>query len=400
MGRRPLGRIELVGPRNRQERRRQGQTGSARRLGSRSIAAILGTAILGTSGGGYLASPASAYPEATNNCSDATMTFRFVGSWSETNRDRVRSGILLWNFVRREDGLPIVAISETTGTPDVELKLANLPSGTYATAECSLGASISFDAAEINGDPSDDARSWRTVARHEIGHLAGLEHSGHQDSRNGDNRPTMSTCGTRQDQKFDGLSQDDQAYLNWVRRGQTSHANVGFEEGLSFWGKSSPDDGLISESTGGTSGPGVARFKAASVSGLTNYVFQTVDMNNASTPDFVTGLMNHRKISTDHGGNARVAVFSRRLNHSGSSNCSYPFGMVPNSPSEIDSVYVLRGGATQGVTSSWQLGQTGGLSMPSAEGHRVQIRVYTDLRNQSNEPQYLTLDNVRVDSNN
>lgn len=182
------------------------------------------------------ARPAGAYPQDPNNCNDRTITWHFDSAWNAHPNARgwAREAIGLWNQPRDYNGNQLMVVSESTSS-GVSVQLRHTDPDVYGSSECVAGASF-----WINSQHITSKTFVRKVSRHEMGHLLGMEHTGRYDSTNGDNPPTMSTCVDRSkflDQNI--LSQDDAAYANWLHGSLANrqlHANIGFEQGPSYWG--------------------------------------------------------------------------------------------------------------------------------------------------------------------
>ena len=68
----------------------------------------------------------------------------------------------------------------------------------------------------VNSNYSDAKFYWR-MARHEMLHLAGMEHGGKDDSMNSDNPASMATCINHSTfRTVNNLDQDTAAYENWL----------------------------------------------------------------------------------------------------------------------------------------------------------------------------------------
>jgi hypothetical protein len=150
------------------------------------------------------------------------------------------------------------------------------------------------------------------VARHEIGHAAGLNHTGATDSF--DNlTPTMSTCPTDTgdigsstlgwDYDTTAVSQDDWQSLQYWNDDlvynfyHTGSANPGFENGTSFWGSESQ---TLSLQSGGAAGSG--EFVRVTNTNLVNRLYQTSNIaplgNGTNSLSYMVAIANIRDSNT------------------------------------------------------------------------------------------------------
>ena len=156
---------------------------------------------------------AEAYPQQTNNCNDRTLHWEFQTNtlWTAGGVDRrpwARAGIGTINDEKSYDGTTLVTVTEDGG---IDVQIRDEPVSNYGSSECSGGASI-----WVNSNYSDAKFYWR-MARHEMLHLAGMEHGGKDDSMNSDNPASMATCINHSTfRTVNNLDQDTAAYENWL----------------------------------------------------------------------------------------------------------------------------------------------------------------------------------------
>lgn len=341
------------------------------------------------------AAPAQAYPQEPNNCNDGSITYSFNSSWNNysTAKGWARSAIGLWNRPLDYDGTKLETVTEaSSGGVDVQLKDA--ASNDYGSSECTFGASL-----WINKDYVGSQTFVWQVSRHEMGHLLGAHHTGSQDSRNGDNPPTMATCIDRSTFNSSNLlSQDDQAYMNWLHGSlgnRQLHANIGYEQGFGLWGSSG---GTVEwQSTGGATGPGRIRHKTP---GFGTYVYQTINLavgDDGGNQSYRT-VINY-KVASGIGGTIEGEMFRQNISYPGDNSCSYSDGLQNlNSPSYSSSGYVdvaTTGPIGLSGKTSWTLGSSVWEYPPAADGYRLQMRVYSHAKDSAGTSQWVYLDNVR-----
>lgn len=344
-----------------------------------------------------LAAPAQAYPQDPNNCNDSTITWNFDGSWNNyaTARGWARAAINLWNQPLDYAGARLQTVSEVVTGGSVVVQLKDAPSNSYGSSECTFGASM-----YINRDYVGSQSFVYKLSRHEMGHLIGMEHTGSKDSWNGDNPPTMSTCIDRSlFNTANILSQDDQAYSNWlhgVLANRQLHANIGFEQGFGLWGRSG---GTVEwQSSGGATGPGRIRHLTSS---STSYVYQTINLatgDDSGQP--YRSVINYKVASAGHSGIIEGELFRQNITYGGGDNgCEYADGLQNlNSPSYSTSGFVnvaTTGPIGLAGKTSWTSGASVWEYPPMANGYRMQLRVYSHAKDSAGASQWVYLDNLR-----
>lgn len=326
---------------------------------------------------------AHALPRPENNCSDDTITYKFVnnshGSWTTTEKNKFRDAMADWNGVKDYDGGKVVnSLSETTGSADVDVYFHPSPGGnsnSLASAECVWPqATISFNSVlEDDWSTSD----WEHISRHEMGHLMGLEHTGDDDSFGGQTE-TMATCASH---TSTSLSQDDVGNITHKKGDlspETINANAGFEEGTTWWGKSSVQD--FSHATGGAQdGSGYLTFRPSAAYG---YVYQTMNYA-ASGGKKIDARVNHKKIvNWATTGNMKMEILVRSVEYKdGTCGSGWPTGKDQNHRDDVGSWTTVRTD-TFTPSASWSWTTVGALyTIPSSwDAADIRIRVRSNLK--------------------
>lgn len=343
-----------------------------------------------------LAAPAQAYPQDPNNCNDSTITWNFDGSWNNypTQKSWARSALGLWNRPLDYAGARLQTVSEVTSGGSVVVQLKDAPTNSYGSSECTFGASMWINRVHVGA-----ASFVYQMSRHEMGHLLGMEHSGANDSWNGDNPPSMATCIDKS--RFHAtnlLSQDDQAYANWlhgVLANRQLHSNIGFEQGFGLWGRSA---GTVEwQSSGGATGPGRIRHLTSSSTG---YVYQTINIatgDDSGQP--YRSVINYKVASAGHSGIIEGELFRQNITYPGDNTCAYADGLQDlNSPSYSTSGFVnvaTTGPIGLAGKTAWTSGASVWEYPPSANGYRMQLRVYSHAKDSTGASQWVYLDNLR-----
>lgn len=360
---------------------------------SGSIRLTAGAAAVGTT---LLALPGkSAEAHSLDNglaaCATSSPAWHFNSSslWTSTKKNRVRDAIAEVSSALDYDGTRLVRPTEYTSS-GMSVGLADKPLSEYGLYTCGPNKNFWLN------NRHTEASFYYKIARHEFMHSLGMGHVGDKDSMNSDNPTTLSTCIDKSTfRSSNTLSQGDAAYLNWrwgSLANRTLHANVGFEQGTSYWGAS--NGSLSGGQTGGATGPGRAQFKNAGTI-LNSYIYQTVrQWKGAESGVDYRGVLNGRAPNASTASRVRISIWTRTLTQSSSSNpCSYRSGVTnPNSPS-VSSAYVKRSESAEvAVGTAWKAVSTPWWSASSSvRGYQIQVRAYGSTAGTSG----VWLDNVR-----
>lgn len=373
-----------------------------RRLSARRRARVaLSLAVMTGAADGSLytsteSSAAPAYPQDPNNCNDSSIMWRFEtnSGWTKNGVDRrpwVRAAINTLDDARDYNGSPLVSVTEHASI-GVEVQVKDKPMNQYGSAECVSGASF-----WVNGNYTSSKFYWH-VARHEMMHLMGAEHGGNIDSKNGDNPPTMMTCKDWSTfRSVNTLAQDDAAYLNWLHSGRDYrqlHANYGWEQGTSYWGKTA--GALSYKSSGGSLGPGYAAWQAPTGN---DYLYQTVAVHTGDDNESYRAITAAKSLSPDYKTAVRPALYRRNIAHQSSNSCEYADGVGNPNDYSVTSGWVLVAQPSSTVVGTGWTGVQSAFSNPAnAMGYEMQVRIYgVAVPNSGGATGYIGIDNSRGD---
>ena len=286
-------------------------------------------------GVGLIVSPGAwAHSQATNNCNDDTLNWKFTTSslWTTSKKTWVREAINKLNNALDYDGTTLVTPTESS-SGNIEVDIRDEPIGQLGESGCT-GVFAPF--IWVNSNYSS-ASFYYKVGRHEMLHLAGGEHGGEKDSFDGVSVATMSTCLSPSIFPTENkLEQDSQAYENWLWSSLSTfqlNANIGFEQGFNFWGKDAGAGTSVERSSGGATGPG---FIAWTSNSLNPNIYQT-DKTGEWKRELQLPGEDQCEVAIErlhYSGNAG-RLYYRTVNFpnmpSSPNNCSYPDGVVnPN----------------------------------------------------------------------
>jgi hypothetical protein len=342
------------------------------------------------------------YPQDPNNCNDRTITYYFnVSDWTgyPTQRTWARAAIDLWEQPLDYGGARLMTMTDlpwgSAESGAVDVGFANMAPNEYGVAGCTLGAYV-----ELNDDYKTDQQFIWKVVRHEMGHLAGFEHSGSRDSWNGDDPGTMSTCILpSQFPTTNRLAQDDAAYANWshsVLANRQLQANFGFEQGTSYWGVHGGT--LEWLSTGGATGHGNVRYKTNQGS---YYLYQTVNVATGDDDETYRAVINYKQASTGGWGTVAGTLYRKQIDYVGDNGCEYADGLQNlNTWNYVSSAYVAMvstGEHDPTTTADWALAASGWFNPQNADGYTFQYRIYSHSQDFNFVPQWVYLDNLRAE---
>jgi hypothetical protein len=230
-------------------------------------------------------------------------------------------------------------------------------------------------------------------------HLLGADHGGTIDSQNADNAPSMATCINESGSPaVNRLTQDDHAYENWLKSRLANRqltADIGFEQGTSFWGRTAGS--FTYKSSGGATGPGYLAWQSPDSH---QYVYQTVALHTGNDDDeSYRAVANARSPSADYKTVVNVGLWYRPIVHvGGSNNCAYPDGIVnPNGwkPSRPDYQLLTESGSTRVGTSWTAVASPWRDPAQDVDGFLFQVRVSGFAMAQDGSMGHVLLDNVR-----
>lgn len=345
---------------------------------------------------------ALAYAPQGNVCADRSISWRFSNefvNWTETKKTWVRDAINTLDGARDHDGTKLVTVTEEAISSAVDVQLIDVPlRDAYGGSECAGTPSIWINA---NGPT---AAFYYKVARHEMFHLAGAEHGGEMDSFDGVEVSTMSTCINYQDFPASNVfEQDGHAYENWLWSSLAErqfHANVGFEQGFRFWGKTAGT--ITTYSSGGATGPGYVGWQSSDTG---DFVFQTVRTVNGSLSSVYRAVGNARSPGSNWTTRVRVSLARRNVDFPNDPNnpngCDYPGGIVnPNGWPSVSSWVVFTETAEWvTVPASWTRVDSEWMPLPQQEGYDLRVRLRGTAVNAKGNYGQVRIDNLRGEWN-
>lgn len=336
---------------------------------------------------------ADAYMQQIHICSNPTIRweFRTVPAGSGAKQGWIRAAINTIDDELNYTGAKLVTVSESTPV-NTRVDILNEPANVYGESQCILGPSM-----WVNSNYSA-ASFYYKVGRHEMLHLAGMSHGGRDDSRNGDNPATMSTCISASTFSASNiLTQDDAGYMNWLYNSiadRQLHANVGYERGMTYWGVTNGSASFVT--TGGATGPGHISF-AATGTEWSSYVYQTIRLWTGVTNASYRSRINVRESAAANATSAMARLYRQTLQESGDNSCQYANGLSNPNNATLVGGYVLHSGTdmTAVVGTTWA-SITGAWANPAdTDGLQLQIRAYGKGYTSTGGNSTIRFDNVR-----
>ena len=321
-------------------------------------------------------------------------TYQFAGS----AEDAVFDGIDLWDDVLNSNGGKTI---NTRLTPHgtwtewnevLALKIGNLPGGALGLGLCDPN-NFSF---QDPGDPSniyngvvliDPAAASNVlyvedVAAHEFGHVAGLLHTGDDDSHDG-NRPIMATCTSGVGDNSRTFSQDDEEGL--VHRATNNAkspmtANRSFETGTTkYWGKTGGSWSVIAHSGSKPASSG-SDLLSWTPSSSTNYVYQTTNYADASGLQ-VDAIAAFKKLSTGSG-RVTIQAWTRKVTYPLDPPCSYPTNKDQRVRMTVGG-WVMETENDWSATTSWKVKAIPDFVVNTGDSQDLRIRIYSSVKSGS-----------------
>jgi len=263
--------------------------------------------------------PAINYP---SNCAK-TVRYEFTGNgWTQHRKDIVADAIDDWEDARDKHDTPWIVITDT-GPTEIEISWEAVP-GVVEPGDPIPDGAGSCDGGYLqlrDTFMNDDAKIQK-IARHEMGHVLGLDHTGDTDSH--DSHPeAIGVCPVPT--YGDRLSQDDAGQLaheNGYFDPPSISANLGFELGTDYW--TEQDTSLFTTITDPKFGALSLAFKKQE-SGTSALIYQT--MNNAGSASMKVDTKLHYKKQgiSEVDGSLFLQLLSREVEYNTTnSGCGLP----------------------------------------------------------------------------
>lgn len=344
-------------------------------------------------------SPANAYPRPDFfptycNGDGGVVRYKFSDAettWLGEEKTAVANGFSDLEAVEDYLGIGLVDIAEDVASSTVTVYRDPTPHGNANSAgwtSCLVGT----DSIELNSSLTD--AQFEHWARHEMGHVLTLHHTGTTDSFGG-GMETMATCtdGTT----AVALSQDDHGNLihkHTPLDPPTVTANDGFEQPspLQWWGTANVATFTYS-STSPHSGAYAARFTPSAFNG---YSYQTMNYAAAGGKlvDARTWVRKTASLSTT--GTVVLEIWARSVTYASSPSCDYPTGKNQNSRIAVGGWNVV---TTQSLTptTTWAaLTESSTYSVGSFDAVDMRIVVKSGVRYTDGTYAQIEIDDARI----
>jgi hypothetical protein len=351
------------------------------RFNSMAARMVVGALVLST----VLVSPAAlAFPKpGTSGSCGPDITYRFTGGgWNPGEKAAIRDGLEDWEVVLDFDGGKVATVTMIPDFGQIAVRKVATPNGGgVGWSSCGQGL------IQIQEDLA--IASMESVARHEMGHILDLTHTGKDDSFGGPT-PAMATCVGLQGK---AMSQDDYGGLIHKQTSQQReaiHANASFEQGTSWWGISNIAS-FFTTTAHASDGTTSARIRPNSSTG---YLFQTMNYA-AAAGEPIDARINIRRLDSSHTGVMSFNILKRKVTYASPASCDYPTGKNQNVRSEGSWVVVRVETCTP--SNSWATCTEGTLyTVPSGDAHDLRITVYSNVKTSSGTYATVAVDFARI----
>lgn len=348
-----------------------------------------------------------AYPQNRGNCSwGETITWYFGsgsgGAFTTSQKARIRDGIDDWlQIVGAAGNQTITSITESGSGDFAITKEANLgrDGSTYCIADGNEGLKLSNTLS---------LEKFRDVAAHEMGHHLEMWETGAYDHFGGSEPSYMGIC--EEVSSGQALSQDDWGHATHKWGGATHpslHANIGFEAGTLWWGKSGVSD-FSATTADPYAGDWHLRWRPSVSNG---YVYQTMNYVNAGGKKVDAQTAFKKVSSSATTGVMRMHIMRETIDYAsivpGSCEENEDTGLsrfqagdyIDQNFREYLSGFVVMRGETFTPTTTWQVATEGNKHTFSGshEGFNVRIRIRSEVKyTSSGALALIDIDNTRV----
>jgi hypothetical protein len=343
------------------------------------------------------------------------LVYKFSGSgWTPERKQIVGAALGQWEASDDWDGGKVIDMVETTGTDwDIRVRWVDTPGGTsaYGFGNCEEPGVSPQRVVDLNNDLQDGSSELLTqVARHEMGHVLGLRHTGRYDdftygwAEQPGTIATM-TCYNADWTSYYFYGQDDAGQLSHRLDGLSPkpiHPNGSFENAspLEYWGKTGGTWSALS--SGSADGTWHVRWKSDNNN---QYLYLTEnfaiggDIYATYGQGKADARANVKKYSPTDIGGVALEMWVQRREYGSNPSCYWPTGLDQNTTSlsngwvlaettyfvgtPQDWNYTSFTTATHGFTDVWDAAD-------------IQIRVRSSALTASMERAYVRIDNTRA----